>query len=228
MLVGPENNADLTRHVICRADEMAWEPTTVAGVRQKNFERMLDPAKGRETGLLRLEPGASLGEAILDERTEFFVLEGELSDGHGSYTAGVYVRNPPGTAVNLATTAGATVLVKRRVGVGRGGPRIVRDATKRENWQAWGERGSEKVQLYDAAEIKEASWIGYMLPDLRIPEHDHAGGEEIFVLEGSIEDETGVARPRTWIRFPVGFRHSPFSHGQGCKMIVREGDVLPG
>lgn len=227
MLVGPENNADLARHVICRSNDMAWEPTGTPGVLQKNFERVIHPASGRETGLLKLSPGASLGETVLEERTEMFVLEGEISDGHGTYAAGVYVRNPPGTRVTLSSGPGAVVLVKKRVGVGRNSPRIVRDSTKRENWQAWGERGSEKVQLYEASEIKEGSWIGYMLPNLHIPEHDHAGGEEIFVLEGDIEDETCVAGPGTWIRFPIGFRHSPFSHAQGCKMIVREGDVLP-
>jgi anti-sigma factor ChrR (cupin superfamily) len=57
------------------------------------------------------------------------------------------------------------------------------------------------------------------------PRHDHVGGEEIFVLHESIEDEVALAKRGTWILFPVGFRHSPFSHGDGCIMIVREGDV---
>ncbi len=64
-----------------------------------------------------------------------------------------------------------------------------------------------------------------MKPDLHIPNHGHDGGEEIFILEGVIEDEYCAAGPRTWMRFPLGFRHSPFSQHNDVLMLVREGDV---
>ena len=48
------------------------------------------------------------------------------------------------------------------------------------------------------------------------------------VAEKIRTDEVALAKRGTWILFPVGFRHSPFSHGDGCIMIVREGAAGPG
>lgn len=227
MITGEDLNADLTAHVIIKADDEEWTTTEFSGVLKKGFELITDPAKARETCLLKFEAGASLPEQVLEERTEIMVIEGACSDGHGTYGQGVYVRNPPGGRVRFSSEGGCVVLMKRRANVISSGDRVVRDTNREEEWEAWGERGSHKVQLYDASEINEASWIGRMLPDMHIPEHDHAGGEEIFVLKGHIEDESGVAGASTWVRFPIGLRHTPFSHADGCMMIVREGDVIP-
>lgn len=225
MISGPEVNADLTKHVVVHADDLEWRETEHAGVFKKCFELITDPSTARETSLMRFDAGAAMPEAELDERTEMMVLEGELSDGRGTYGADVYVKNPPGERVRYASERGCVVFMKRRANAGPGAGRVVRDTNREDVWEVWGERGAHKVTLYGPGEIQEGSWVGRMLPDVRIPEHDHAGGEEIFVLHGSIEDETARAERGTWIRFPVGFRHAPFSHGDGCIMIVREGDV---
>ncbi len=225
MIAGDEVNADLTEHVVIQSNELEWRSTEHTGVFKKCFELITDPSKARETCLLRFDTGAALPESKLDERTEMMVLEGELSDGQGTYGEGVYVKNPPGERVLYSSDGGCIVFMKRRANAGRGAGRVVRDTNKEDAWETWGERGAHKVTLYGPGEIQEGSWVGRMLPDVKIPEHDHVGGEEIFVLHGSIEDEAARAERGTWIRFPVGFRHSPFSHGDGCIMIVREGDV---
>ena len=49
------------------------------------------PRKGRETVLVKLEPGASLPKETLKDRLEFFVLEGSVQDEHGIYTEHTYV-----------------------------------------------------------------------------------------------------------------------------------------
>lgn len=221
-----EVNADLSAHVIMHGDEMPWEETGAPGLTRKRFELLLDPLKGRETSLYKFDPGVALPEFPLDERTEIMVLEGTVSDGRGTYDKGVYVRIPPLDPVALSSETGCVILVRKRQNVGKGSARIIHDSNSPDAWEDWGGRGSHKVQLYDSDELPEASWLGRMLPDLHIPDHDHAGGEEIFVLEGEIEDAHGVAGPGTWVRFPIGFRHAPFSHSSGCVMIVREGDVV--
>ena len=225
MIAGHEVNADLTEHVVIQSNELEWRNTEHDGVFKKCFELITDPAKARETCLLRFEAGAELPESNLDERTEMMVLEGELSDGQGTYGEGVYLKNPPGERIHYSSDGGCIVFMKRRANAGAGAGRVVRDTNKEDAWEIWGERGAHKVTLYGPGDIQEGSWVGRMLPDVKIPEHDHVGGEEIFVLHGSIEDEVALAKRGTWIRFPVGFRHSPFSHGDGCIMIVREGDV---
>ncbi len=227
MISGTKLNADLTAHVVVKAEELEWRETEHRGVFLKDFERLTEPGKARETCLMRFDPGAALPETTLEERTEMMVLEGEICDGRETHGAGVYVMNPPGARVRFASETGGTAFMKRRARAGTGAERVVRDTNLEEVWETWGERGAHKVTLYGPGEIREASWVGRMLPDVHIPEHDHAGGEEIFVLHGTIEDDAARADRGTWIRFPVGFRHAPFSHGEGCIMIVREGDVVP-
>jgi anti-sigma factor ChrR (cupin superfamily) len=221
-----ELNADLSAHVIMHANDMAWEETGAPGLMRKRFELLLDPIKGRETSLYKFDAGMALPKFPLDERTEIMVLEGTVSDGQGTYAKGVHVRIPPLEPVALSSETGCVILVRKRQGVGMGSPRVIHDSNDADAWEDWGGRGSHKVQLYEAGELPEASWLGRMLPDTKIPDHDHAGGEEIFVLEGRIEDAQGVAGPGTWIRFPIGFRHAPVSHAEGCVLMVREGDVV--
>ncbi|WP_218616889.1 cupin domain-containing protein [[Phormidium ambiguum] IAM M-71] len=52
------------------------------------------------------------------------------------------------------------------------------------------------------------------------PLHGHPGGEEILVLEGNFQDETGVHPPGTYMLNPEGFNHHPFSN-EGCLTFVK-------
>jgi anti-sigma factor ChrR (cupin superfamily) len=59
--------------------------------------------------------------------------------------------------------------------------------------------GSERVSL--------VRWA----PLTRFVPHAHPGGEEIFVLDGAIEDEEGRYAAGFWLRNPPGSQHAPFS-----------------
>jgi anti-sigma factor ChrR (cupin superfamily) len=52
------------------------------------------------------------------------------------------------------------------------------------------------------------------------PLHGHPGGEEILVLEGNFQDETGVHPPGTYMLNPEGFNHLPYSD-EGCLTFVK-------
>ncbi|NQU72374.1 MAG: cupin domain-containing protein [Rhodospirillales bacterium] len=221
-----ELNADLSAHVIMHAEDMAWEETGAPGLMRKRFELLLDPIKGRETSLYKFDSGVALPKFPLDERTEIMVLEGTVSDGQGTYAKGVYVRIPPFEPVALSSETGCVILVRKRQRVGKGSSRVMHDSNSPDAWEEWGDRGSHKIQLYDRGELHESSWLARMPADIHIPDHDHAGGEEVFVLEGGIGDADGVAGPGTWIRFPIGYRHASFSLSEGCVVMVREGDVV--
>lgn len=54
----------------------------------------------------------------------------------------------------------------------------------------------------------------------KFPAHDHPGGEEIFVLEGTFSDEHGDWHAGTYLLNPEGFSHSPFSK-EGCILFVK-------
>lgn len=225
---GSDHNADLRELVSINADSLPWRSTDVDGLTEKLFERIGSGAEARETALMRLMPGTALPSERTECRVDVFVLEGAVDLAGQHRPAGHYVRIPKGVEIGVRSTVGATLMVKKRGGAADGDA-LALDTRDRVNWAAWGGRGSEKAQLFDAGALPEASWVGFMLPDLTIPEHSHAGGEEIFILEGGLRDERGSYGPGAWVRFPVGVTHTPTSLSKGCLMLVREGDaVLPG
>lgn len=50
--------------------------------------------------------------------------------------------------------------------------------------------------------------------------HNHPGGEEILVLDGTFSDATGDFTAGTYFRNPLGFQHAPFSQ-PGCLILVK-------
>jgi anti-sigma factor ChrR (cupin superfamily) len=52
------------------------------------------------------------------------------------------------------------------------------------------------------------------------PVHDHPGGEEIFVLDGTFSDEHGDYPTGSYLLNPEGYRHAPSSK-DGCVLFVK-------
>ena len=65
-------------------------------------------------------------------------------------------------------------------------------------------------------------------PDTACPEHVHAGGEEILVLDGAFHDEAGHYPQGSWVRYPDGSRHAPYTLAEGALLYVKEGHLPPG
>ncbi|MES2624224.1 MAG: cupin domain-containing protein [Pseudomonadota bacterium] len=57
-------------------------------------------------------------------------------------------------------------------------------------------------------------------PGASFHSHNHPGGEEILVLEGTFSDATGDFHAGTYFRNPIGFIHAPFSK-EGCVIFVK-------
>jgi anti-sigma factor ChrR (cupin superfamily) len=73
----------------------------------------LAPDTGESVTLERLPPGTDLTEADEPGGEEIFVLSGEVSDRHGSYGAGTWIRNPAGSRSGFGSKDGATYWAKR-------------------------------------------------------------------------------------------------------------------
>jgi anti-sigma factor ChrR (cupin superfamily) len=69
-------------------------------------------------------------------------------------------------------------------------------------------------------EVARATSVVRYEPGAVFPQHSHARGEEIFVLEGTFSDETGDYRAGTYIMNPPGSHHTPFSK-EGCTLFVK-------
>jgi anti-sigma factor ChrR (cupin superfamily) len=98
--------------------------------------------------------------------------------------------------------------------------RVVID-THAQDWVASPMAGVWRKPLArEEAERGHATSIVRYEPGSRFSEHDHPGGEEILVLEGTFSDQTGDYPAGTYFRNPIGFRHAPFSEA-GCVLLVK-------
>jgi hypothetical protein len=69
-------------------------------------------------------------------------------------------------------------------------------------------------------EIARATTIVRFAPGSHFAAHVHGGGEEILVLDGVFQDETGDFPAGSYIRNPPGSQHTPAS-ASGCTIFVK-------
>ena len=79
---------------------------------------------------------------------------------------------------------------------------------------------SRRLLERDGGEVARATSIVRYAPGSSFDAHTHGGGEEILVLEGTLQDEHGVYGPGTYIKNPVGSAHAPFT-ADGCTLFVK-------
>ncbi|QAX84655.1 cupin [Pseudomonas sp. DTU12.3] len=81
--------------------------------------------------------------------------------------------------------------------------------------------GVERRMLYRVGgeKARATSLVKYAAGSV-FPVHSHPGGEEFFVLEGTLQDERGDYPAGTYVRNPPGSRHAPRSD-QGCVIFLR-------
>ena len=78
----------------------------------------------------------------------------------------------------------------------------------------------------DGDEIARATTLVRFAPGSHFSAHSHGGGEELFVLDGIFSDETGDYGPGSYLRNPVGSRHTPPSD-RGCTNLVKLWQMHP-
>jgi anti-sigma factor ChrR (cupin superfamily) len=81
--------------------------------------------------------------------------------------------------------------------------------------------GVERRMLFRiGGERARATSIVRYAPHSHFPAHSHPGGEEILVLEGVFQDQSGDYLSGSYIRNPPGSGHRPGSE-QGCVIFVK-------
>ena len=217
-------NADFSKRVVIATDEMPWIPSPQAGVER----RLLDRVGGevaRATSLVRYAPASAFPahEHALGE--EFLVLSGVFSDEHGDYSAGTYIRNPPGSRHAPRTAPGCVILVKLRQMKPTERVRVVTD-TVTAAWTQGDSAGAMQLLLHDDRDTGERVTIVRLDPGARQLEVDCPGGEEIFILSGDLRDEHGNYSAGSWIRNPAGFRRH-LESANGATYWAKRGHLRP-
>jgi anti-sigma factor ChrR (cupin superfamily) len=82
-------------------------------------------------------------------------------------------------------------------------------------WKVLWEEGDHKAVLMRYA------------PGAVIPRHRHVGDEQIFVLEGSVSDDTGTCTAGNYARRPPGCVHSVRSEDGALVLAIMSGGTQP-
>ncbi|MEM7610729.1 MAG: cupin domain-containing protein [Pseudomonadota bacterium] len=213
-------NADFERRAVVRPGDTPWVASPLPGVDRQMLDRIGDEV-ARATSLVRYAPGSSFAEHEHGGGEEFFVLDGVFSDESGHYPAGSYVRNPIGTRHTPFTKQGCTIFVKLRQFDANDQRQFWID-TASATFSPGVAPGLEVLPLhqYERESVALVRWA----PGTIFNRHKHWGGEEIFVISGTFQDEHGDYPAGSWIRSPHLSEHSPFSN-EGCLIYVKTGHL---
>ncbi|MEM9394072.1 MAG: cupin domain-containing protein [Pseudomonadota bacterium] len=214
-------NADFSERVVIRPEDYVWVDSPANGVQRMMLDRIGDEV-ARATTIVRFAPNSSFDAHSHGGGEEFIVLEGVFSDEHADYPVGSYVRNPIGTAhTPHIGPEGATILVKLHQ-FDEEDTEQKAISTTSSNFLQGSAPGLSVLPLHSVPgeNVALVRWD----PGTKFGDHSHWGGEEIFVLEGTFQDEHGDYPAGTWIRSPHLSRHTPYSD-EGCLIYVKTGHL---
>lgn len=215
-------NADFDQRAVILPEEYCWVDSPSTGVQRMMLDRVGDEV-ARATSIVHFKPHSDFSSHIHTGGEEFFVLDGVFSDEHHNYEKGSYVRNPIGTSHTPKIGAeGATIFVKLQQFKTDDTEQKSID-TKNQPWHQGLVDGLTVMPLHDfeSEHVALVKWA----PNTRFKAHQHWGGEEIFVLEGTFHDEYGSYPKGSWIRSPHLSQHCPFTEEDGALIYVKTGHL---
>jgi len=214
-------NDDLTKPVIVHAAKMDWIPSPAAGVDRRMLFRIGDEV-ARATSIVRYAPDSVFPRHTHFGGEEIVVLEGTFQDEHGSYPAGSYFRNPPGTSHIPASDEGCTIFVRL--------------------WQFRADDKTQSVRLPgkgDKAEPRKGATTSTVLFDdghERVCLEDWAAGEpvtvenvrglEFLVLSGELTVRGEKLEAQGWGRLPAGMELNAMAGPRGAKVWIKDAPLL--
>ena len=214
-------NMQFDKSVVVDTAAMEWEKSPLEGVWRKPLAREA-AEHGHTTSVVRYDPGSHFSAHKHPGGEEIFVLDGVFSDEHGDYPAGTYIRNPPGSEHSPFSQDGCELLVLLDQFDAADDTRLRID-TNSGDWLP-GEHGVRVMPLY----YYETEMVAlYKWPaGTRYEPHSHFGGEEVFVLSGTMCDEYGEYPAGTWLRSPHNSEHNPYVEEETV-IWIKTGHLLP-
>ena len=212
--------ADFSQKEVVRPGEAEWVASPQAGVDRLMLDRIGEEI-ARATSLVRFAPGSFFPFHEHGGGEEILVLEGVLEDEYGTYPAGTYVRDPVGTSHQPFTKTGCLLFVKLWHFAPNDTVRKVID-TQAGAWLSHGPVGPATKTLHEFG--GEVTSLMYFPPGVQLDRHVHEVGQELLVLDGTFSDEEGDYPKGTWVRFPEGSAHAPYSM-QGCTLFAKAGQL---
>jgi len=214
-------NMNFAQPVAVHTADMEWEASPMPGVWRKPLAREA-AEHGHTTSIVRFDPGSFFSEHKHPLGEEILVLEGVFSDELGDYSAGAYLRNPPGSKHSPFSKEGCVLLVK----LDQFDPAddvSLRIDSRNSDWlPAEDELQVMPLYYYDTEMVALYKWPA----NSRFPAQQHFGGEEFYVLSGMLQDEFGAYPVGSWVRNPHNSEHSRFTEEETITWI-KTGHLLP-
>lgn len=196
-----KRHADLTQRAVEHSPQLPWLPSPSPGVERKPLDR--DGGEvARATTIVRYAPGSAFATHVHGGGEEFLVLDGVLTDEHGDYPAGTYVRNPIDSRHTPSSASGCVIFVKLRQMTDPAEPRVVMD-THRVDWHRHEPLPIETCTLFHNPNTGEHVGLERWPANTTLPPRTFEQGAELFVLEGQFSDARDTFERGSWLRLPA-------------------------
>ena len=217
----PRIHANFDQRALILTEDADWVFSPSSGVDRIMLDR-LGGEVARATSIVRFKAGSTFPMHTHNGGEEFLVLDGMFSDEAGDFGPGSYLRNPVGTSHTPFTHEGCMIFVKLWQ-FQQGDTRIVKIDTQAQTFTPGLVDGLSVLPLhqFEGESVALVRWQ----PGTVFNRHSHFGGEEIFVIEGTFDDEFGSYPAGSWLRSPHQSIHTPFSNA-GCLIYVKVGHLL--
>jgi anti-sigma factor ChrR (cupin superfamily) len=214
-------NGDLSVRVAVDTAAMAWSPSPSNSVWRKRVHLVGPPEAGQVTSVVRYDPDSTFRAHDHPEGEEILVLDGVFSDEHGDWPAGTYLLNPEGFRHAPFSKKGCVLFVKLRQFPGRDRRHVVID-TNNGDWQPEAIAGVYRQLLYQQDGFADVVSMERWQPHTDPGVVTYDAGAELFVVDGSFNDDDGSFRAGHWLRFPAHSKHHPRTT-DGCTLYVKRG-----
>lgn len=216
-----ELNADFSKAVVIRPEAYLWRESPANGVERMMLDRIGDEV-ARATTIVKFAPNSVFDQHTHGGGEEFLVLDGVFSDEHADYPTGTYVRNPIGTAHTPHIGPEGAVILVKLCQFDEADTKQKAIETRTAAFEPGSVNGLSVLPLHRHG-TEEVRLVRFA-PGTRLPEHTHPGGEEVYVIEGVLQDENGTYPAGTWLRSPHHSEHAPFSDA-GCLIYIKTGHL---
>lgn len=215
-------HGNFDQRIVIHPKDYRWVPSPMPGVERMMLDRIGDEV-ARATSIVRYAPNSKFSTHTHDGGEEFLVLDGTFTDEHGRYPKGTYVRNPIGTSHTPSVGAEGAMLFVKLYQFDKNDTQTKTIDTTSAKWQPGLVDGLTVMPLHEFKDERIAlvKWA----PNTKFNPHQHWGGEEIFVLDGTFYDEHGKYPKGSWIRSPHMSMHTPYTKNESALIFVKTGHL---
>ena len=187
-------------------DAAKYIPSPAYGVNRFMLDR-IGNEKARATTIVEYQPNSKFPKHTHIGGEEFLVLKGTFKDQFGAFPAGTYVRNPIGSEHEpWVDDDGCTIMVKllQMAETGEGTKSIHINLEKAKTEKGKGTEYGTIADLYRNEQTGETVQMCWLESDRKFAVDDLCkGGEELFVIQGSLKLADDSYHEWGWLRFPA-------------------------